>query len=353
MKYLFAGLKLWALVVFLMFAAGGAQATVWVVTKTQDTDDGVCDADCSLREAVDVAISGDTIWFSSLFTSPQTLTLTNGVIGLNEDLTIDGPGADLLTIDGNNGAPFQHVFFIESWATATLSEMTLTNSGVNMFSSIGNTGTLTVERCSLSGNLSAAAILNLGTATIDSTTVSENNGVNGGGIENYGVLTLTNSTVSNNHADFIFQGGSGGIYSEGESLTITNSTISGNLKSGANDNGGGIWTNNQTTITASTIANNEVTLAGFSNASGVFAEGPAIVTVRNTIIAANVNKPVVGYVAGFTAPEGKTMGHAGAIVSGSSGTAAAKKEALEAAGVRVGKTPSETASLMRKIMTSL
>ena len=63
-----------------------------------------------------------------------------------------------------------------------------------------------------------------------------------------------------------------------------------------------------------------------------------------------VTKPVVGYVAGFTAPEGKTMGHAGAIVSGSSGTAQAKKEALEAAGVAVGKTPSETAALMRKLL---
>lgn len=64
----------------------------------------------------------------------------------------------------------------------------------------------------------------------------------------------------------------------------------------------------------------------------------------------NVTKPVVGYVAGFTAPEGKTMGHAGAIVSGSSGTAAAKKEALEAAGVKVGKTPTETADLMRELL---
>ena len=64
----------------------------------------------------------------------------------------------------------------------------------------------------------------------------------------------------------------------------------------------------------------------------------------------NVTKPVVGYVAGFTAPEGKTMGHAGAIVSGSSGTAAAKQEALEAVGVRVGKTPSETAKLMRDLV---
>ncbi len=70
-------------------------------------------------------------------------------------------------------------------------------------------------------------------------------------------------------------------------------------------------------------------------------------------IASNVTKPVVGYVAGFTAPEGKTMGHAGAIVSGSAGTAAAKKEALEAAGVKVGKTPSETAELARASLASL
>jgi succinyl-CoA synthetase alpha subunit len=66
-------------------------------------------------------------------------------------------------------------------------------------------------------------------------------------------------------------------------------------------------------------------------------------------IQANVTKPVVGYIAGFTAPPGKTMGHAGAIISGSAGTADAKKEALEAAGVKVGKTPSETARLMRDI----
>ncbi len=67
----------------------------------------------------------------------------------------------------------------------------------------------------------------------------------------------------------------------------------------------------------------------------------------------NVTKPVVGYVAGFTAPEGRTMGHAGAIVSGSSGTAKAKKAALEAAGVQVGSTPSGSAALMREVMNSL
>src|ERR671932_2388176 len=63
-----------------------------------------------------------------------------------------------------------------------------------------------------------------------------------------------------------------------------------------------------------------------------------------------MTKPVVAYIAGFTAPPGKTMGHAGAIISGSSGTAEAKKQALEAAGVKVGKTPSETARLMREVV---
>jgi succinyl-CoA synthetase alpha subunit len=67
----------------------------------------------------------------------------------------------------------------------------------------------------------------------------------------------------------------------------------------------------------------------------------------------HVTKPVVAYVAGFTAPEGKTMGHAGAIVSGSAGTAQAKKEAFEAVGVKVGKTPSETAALMREVIKGL
>jgi succinyl-CoA synthetase alpha subunit len=63
-------------------------------------------------------------------------------------------------------------------------------------------------------------------------------------------------------------------------------------------------------------------------------------------IEAHMTKPVVAYIAGFTAPPGKTMGHAGAIISGSSGTAQAKKDALEAKGIRVGTTPTETAELV-------
>ena len=67
-------------------------------------------------------------------------------------------------------------------------------------------------------------------------------------------------------------------------------------------------------------------------------------------IAANVSKPVVGYIAGFTAPPGKTMGHAGAIVSGSQGTAVAKAEALEAKGVRVGRTPTQVSEIAADVL---
>ncbi len=67
-------------------------------------------------------------------------------------------------------------------------------------------------------------------------------------------------------------------------------------------------------------------------------------------IEAEMSKPVVAYIAGFTAPPGKTMGHAGAIISGSSGTAEAKKDALEARGIRVGTTPTETAKLVAELI---
>jgi succinyl-CoA synthetase alpha subunit len=92
-------------------------------------------------------------------------------------------------------------------------------------------------------------------------------------------------------------------------------------------------------------ADPETTLVVMSGEIGGSAEEEAA-----EFIAANVSKPVVAYIAGFTAPPGKTMGHAGAIVSGSKGTAAAKAEALEAAGIRVGRTPTEVSEIVVEIL---
>src|SRR5689334_14925132 len=85
------------------FAATASAATL-VVTKTDDTNDGVCDTDCSLREAVVVAAADDTVVFSSLFNTPQTVTLTLGQLAIIRNLTINGPGPDILTISGNSAS---------------------------------------------------------------------------------------------------------------------------------------------------------------------------------------------------------------------------------------------------------
>ena len=86
------------------FAAIDSYAATLTVTKIEDTNDGVCDADCSLREAVVAAASGDTVVFSSLFNSPQTILLTLGQITIDKNLTITGTGQDLVTISGNHAS---------------------------------------------------------------------------------------------------------------------------------------------------------------------------------------------------------------------------------------------------------
>ncbi len=306
----------------LILTAADTPAATRTVTKAVDTDDGICsNADCSLREAIDVAAPGDTIVFSALFNTAQTIGLMNGELDVDKDLTIVGPGADLLTIDGNNGATVDNVFDIFANVTVNLSGMTITDGGFYADFSIHNSGSLTIEQCSVSGNVSAGGIRNDGTLTVDSSTISENNGLRGGGIENYGDLTIVKSTVSNNVGDFAsaLGGGAGGVFSRDGTLTITNSTISGNLKRNAHDNGGGIWTNSPTTITNTTIANNEGNVLSSSDASGIFAVSN-LVTIRSTIIAANVNNSTVpdvvaGSGGGFLSGGWNLIGNAGAVTT--------------------------------------
>ena len=109
------------------FAAIDSYAANLTVTKAEDTNDGVCDADCSLREAVVAAAPSDTIVFSSLFNTPQTITLMIGEMAFNKDLTITGTGSDNVIISGNN---LGRIFYITGGATVNISGITLRDGNV-------------------------------------------------------------------------------------------------------------------------------------------------------------------------------------------------------------------------------
>src|SRR4029453_15565903 len=91
------------------FAAIDTYAATLTVTKVEDTNDGVCDADCSLREAVVAAASADTVVFSSLFNTPQTITLMLGEMAFSKDLTITGTSSDNVIVSANNSG---RIFYI-------------------------------------------------------------------------------------------------------------------------------------------------------------------------------------------------------------------------------------------------
>lgn len=266
----------------LVLTVANAQAATWTVTKIQDTDDGVCDADCSLREAIGAAAVGDSVGFSSLFNTPQTITLQSHQVYPNGltiflGLTIAGPGADLLTVMGTDTP----VFTIASPLSVNLSGMTIADGD-----GIVNTGTTTISECVITGG---GGIFNLATMTIVNSTITESGLVYAGAhgaVINFGEMTLLNSTISG-------RSGSDGLFNS-ETLTVTNSTISGNDDTGLTNtslgtatisnstisgNGGGVAVSGGTvTISSSTITDN-----GF----GVSSSLSGTLRIRNTIIAVN------------------------------------------------------------------
>jgi len=165
-------------------------AATLVVTKTADTADGICDSDCSLREAVTAAASGDTVVFSPLFNEPQTITLSKGQIFITQGITVTGPGQILLTINGNNAS---RIFFVRSNNLVSLSDMTIMRG---------------------------------------STQIPEDS--NGGAIYvNGSGLVLTNVTLTQNTARHVVQGGflvgnGSAIFAENSALTIRASSIIAN-----------------------------------------------------------------------------------------------------------------------------
>ncbi len=223
----------------------------------------------SLRRAISDAASGTTIAFASNLT---TITLTSGELLINKSLTINGPGANLLSVRRSSAAGtsvFRIVEIASPSVSVVLSGLTITN---------GNAG----------DGLYGGGILNYGTLALTNSTLSGNSAFVGGGIYNSnGTLTVSNTTISDNTTTNTGYFGGGGIYNVG-ALTVTSSTLSGNT---ATTEGGGIYSYSSTvTITNSTLS---------GNSAGTYAGGIRInvgtVDSRNTIIAKNaaVNYPDV------------------------------------------------------------
>ncbi len=271
-----------------------AQAATLTVTKTADTNDGVCNADCSLREAITGAAANDSIVFASpLFDSAQVITLLD-VAGfrdlvINKNLTITGKGANLLTIQRTAGS-FRIFNVNGSGVQVSLNKITISGGNALTFNGGGinaNSGvSLTISNSHITGNIAGA----------------------GGGIyvtADSGLL-LFNCTVSANTANGNTASG-GAIHSEG-TLGIFNSTVSGNVKTGSQNNAGGILANGTTLITNSTVTDNET--VGAMSAGGV--SGTAAATIRNSIVAGNRNNSNVPDVFGAITSAGfNLIGNAG------------------------------------------
>jgi CSLREA domain-containing protein len=255
--------------------------TIHTVTKIADTNDGVCAADCSLREAVSVALPGSEIRFSALFDSPQIITLTLGTISISKNLTIVGKGARNLTIRRNSTTGNYAIFLLSAFDPS----MALVNiSGV------------TIENGSSPGGIQIIGA----TLTLTSSTIRNNIGI---GIFNAeGVLNLNNSTISSNLSYGIY-------HSAGGSLRCINSTISGNSVRGIYV----LDTSTVAVIINSTISDNIPNAQ--SGASGIFvAQGS--VHLRNTIVAANNNNVTIPDVAGtFTSNGNNIIGNRGATTA--------------------------------------
>lgn len=288
---------------FLLMAVS-AQAATLTVTKTADTNDGVCNSDCSLREAIAVATSGDTITFSSLFNTPQTIALSPNIgfqtLVVTKSLTINGSGANLLKIERQVSNQFRIFNINGSGVTVNLNNLTVSNGDTDVFFGGGinaNAGVrLNINGCHIVGN--AAAQGGGVYITADST------------------VSISNSTISANQTNGTAATGSG-IHNLGV-LTVTNSTISGN-SANTSDNNGGIWTNNTMTVIGSTITDNQV--VGTNSAGGIFRSGnTGTVTISNTIVAANRNNSTMPDVVGaFISTGYNLIGNRG-TASGFNGT---------------------------------
>jgi len=254
---------------FFVFAGAtqSISAATYVVNQTGDVSDGVCDASCTLRDAVGTANSRDTedtiVFASPLFDTAQTINLTSATLTISNPLTITGRGARLLTVRRaiNNPTNFR-IFDISGAVTVSISGITISNGrgadglggGIR-----NNGGTLTLNGVAVSDNATTEA---------------------GGGIRHaFGTTTILYSTISGNTAG----GFGGGIRVSNGTVNIANSTVSGNSASGG---GGGIDNSSTLNMNNVTVTNNRATNGNPGNAGGVLNFGGTVNT-RNSIFAGN------------------------------------------------------------------
>lgn len=291
------------LVLLMLVTALTTQAATYTVTNTADSGAG------SLRQAIldaNASAANDVIVFQSpFFDTARTITLSSGEVTIanNGSLTIDGPGADLLTISGNN---VFRVIEIGDFATVTLKGMTVTNGGGGFTGQGGgilnNLGTLTINDSVITGNyapftggggiynnqgtvtLNRSTVHNntatggggglynsSGTMVLNDTTVRDHSTGQGGGIYNTsGNLTLNRSTLRNNSASI-----GGAIYNENQTAEINDSTINGNT---ANNTGGGIYSIGSLILNDSAVTNNTAAGGGgiYALAGGLTISGSTI-----------------------------------------------------------------------------
>src|SRR5665213_4664 len=260
----------------LLFLAGGVTASAQVVTNSADSGPG------TLRSAITNAASGAVITFDPNL-SGSTITLSNS-LRINMNLTIDAsalPGG--LQINGNGSV---QIFNVASNITVLLNSLTITN-GNAATGGFFNSGTLTLNQCTLSGNSATGTrgyagggggIDNEGTLTLNQCTLSGNYAVFGGGISNNGTLTLNQCTLSGNRAPNY--GGFGGGISNGGTLTLNQCTLSGNTA--GSFGGGGIWSDGTLTLNQCTLSGNS---GGFGG--GIYNDEDSTTTLSQCTLSEN------------------------------------------------------------------
>ena len=252
-------------------------AQIFTVTKTADTNDGNCNADCSLREAVTAAnanLDPSQITFDNQIfgAAAQTIALSTGELVLEENrrIVITGPGTNLLTVSGNN---MSRIWRLRRDVTATITGLTMTGGTVASGSGSANGGAIYIEPNGVATKL-----------TLNSVVISGNQTGTGGGISTLGssTLTITNSVISNNTATY--SPGGGGIYFDSGTLSIDNCAISNNAASfELAGGGGGISLGGSAAVM--TISNSMVTGNTATYTGGIGAGGTT--NIINTIISNN------------------------------------------------------------------